>query len=313
MKRENKALIVICTVFILLFGSLIFILPQKDFSENENRYLNKAPRASVNSILSGEYAKDLSSFYRDQFPMRETATSLYAISERALGKRTVGKVIVDRERLISIPDSKAKEASIPFPSITVESKYSLFKKNSAALSLYYKTDHHRTTEGAYALYIEACQALGIKAYPEDFFNKQTVTTEFYGTDFSKSCLPRTLVSPDSIELWRYEGDDEITFTIHDTQKSLQGLYDTSKLETNDNYAIFLGGNYALASVYSSPDKPTLLLFKDSYANSVVPFLALHFNIDLVDPRYATKTQISKAYNDTKYDYRLFLGCLDSFN
>ena len=313
MKREDKALIVICTVFILLFGSLIFILPQKDFSEKENRYLAKVPKASVSSILSGEYAKGLSSFYRDQFPMRSTATALYAISERAMGKKTVGGVIVDREKLISIPKTNATKGDIPFPTVIVESKYSLFKENSADLSLYYNTDHHRTTKGAYALYLEACQVLGIEPYPEGFFQKQTVTNEFYGTDFSRSCLPHALVTPDSIELWRYEGDDDITFTIHDTKKEVKGFYDLSKLETTDKYAVFLGGNYALSSVFSSENKPYLLLFKDSYANAVVPFLALHFNIDLVDPRYATKSKISEAYNNAKYDYRLFLGCLDSFN
>ena len=310
--QRDKALIIICTVFILLFGSLIFILPQKDFSENENRYLSKAPRASVNSILSGEYAKDLSNFYRDQFPMRRAATALYAISERAMGKKTVGGVIIDKEKLISMPKNDAKERDIPFCAVLVESKYSLFKKD-ADLSLYYNTDHHRTTEGAYALYLDACQKLEIEPYPESFFQKQTVTKEFYGTDFSRSRLPHSLVSADSIELWRYEGDDSITLTVHDTKQTTKGLYDRSKLDTKDKYAVFLGGNYAFATVYSSADKPSLLLFKDSYANAVVPFLALHFNVDLIDPRYATASQLRSAYNDTQYEYRLLIGCLDSFN
>ena len=120
-------------------------------------------------------------------------------------------------------------------------------------------------------------------------------------------------SPDSIELWRYSGDDNVTFTVHGTQKSLLGFYDLSKLDTVDKYAVFLGGNYAHATLFSSSDKPTLLLFKDSFANAVIPFLALHFNIDLIDPRYATKAQISAVYNDSSYDYRLFIGCLESFS
>ena len=313
MRSCNKALLTLCGIFIIAIGSLIFILPQKDFSESENRYLAKMPRFSLSSLLEGNYTKELSSFYSDQFPLRRTATSLYSVCERSLGKRNIGGVILYKEKLVSISKKETNHTNIPIPAVCVKSKYELFAENADELSLYYNTDHHRSTYGAYLLYLEACDALDIEPYPESYFQRQTVCTDFYGTDFFKSLLPRFMVSPDSIELWRYSGDDSVTLTICDTGYSKQGLYDTSKLDTADKYAVFLGGNYAVASVTSSPDKPTLLLFKDSFANAVVPFLALHFNIDLVDPRYATQSQIYSAYHSNAYSYRLFIGCLDSFN
>lgn len=312
MHHADKILLGIFASFVLIIGTLIFVLPQKEYSEAENRYLTKLEAPSISSVLSGEYAKSISSFYSDQFPLRSVATSAYAICEKSMGKKIIGGVINDGERLISIPKANTSEKDIPFPAVIVESKYSLFKEDSGTLSLYYKTDHHRTTKGAYLLYLEAAQKLGIEPYPESFFTKQTVSSDFYGTDFFKSRLPRSMVSPDTIELWRYEGDTNITFTVHDTNESSLGFYDLSKLDTADKYAVFLGGNYALASLYSSPDKPSLLLFKDSYANSVIPFLSLHFNIDLVDPRYATHSQLSSLYNSSSYDYLLFLACFDSF-
>lgn len=311
MKKADKTLLIVFTIFILIFGSLIFLLPQKDFSASENRSLSKMPKFSVNTLFSGEYAKGISSFYTDQFPYRRAATALYAISERSLGKRNVGGVICHNDQLIAI--SKEKTAKdIPLPAVCVESKYSLFKSRSNDLSLYYKTDHHRTTYGAYLLYLDACEKLEIEPYPEDYFTKTTVCTDFYGTAFSKSRLPKFMSTPDSIELWRYSGDEDVTFTIHDTEKSSLGFYNFSKLDTADKYAIFLGGNYAHATVFSTSDKPTLLLFKDSFANAVIPFLSLHFNIDIIDPRYTSKTQLSEFYNSPNYDYRLFLGCPESF-
>ena len=121
-----------------------------------------------------------------------------------------------------------------------------------------------------------------------------------------------MTKPDSIELWRYENDESVTLTIYDTSTTLKGFYDFSRLDTADKYAVFLGGNYAHATISSSANKPSLLLYKDSFANAVIPFLALHFNIDLIDPRYATKAQMSAAFQSDAYDYKLFIGCLESF-
>ena len=312
MTRYNKVLLTVCGVFVLVIGSLIFILPQRNFSESENRYLAKLPSFSIRSLTDGSYAKGISNFYTDQFPARYAATSAYAICERSMGKNNIGGVIKYQDKLISIPKKQTAKSDLPIPAVCVESKYDLFKDESDALTLYYNTDHHRTTYGAYLLYIEVCKELELTPYPESYFQKQTVCTDFYGTDFFRSCLPRFFVSSDSIELWRYVNDENIRFTIHDTEVASYGLYDMSKLESADKYAVFLGGNYAYATVYSSPEKPKLLLYKDSFANAVVPFLALHFNIDMIDPRYATQSQISSAYADTDYSDRLFIGCLDSF-
>lgn len=312
MTRTDKTLLIICATFVIIIGSLIFILPQKDFSESENRYLSKMPSFNISSLLSGEYTKGISSFYTDQFPLREAATSVYAISERSIGKKNVGGVIFYGDQLIAISKKEKTTKEIPIPAVCIQSKYSLFKSNNNELPHYYNTDHHKTTYGAYLVYLEVCKKLKIEPYPESYFSKETVCTDFYGTSFFRSRLPRFSVIPDSIELWRYPEDESVTLTIHDTKKSSKGFYDFSKLDTADKYAVFLGGNYAHADVTSSPDKPTLLLFKDSFANAVIPFLALHFNIDIIDPRYTSKSQLSEFYNNPRYDYRLFIGCLESF-
>ena len=309
--KKDKILIMLCSFFVLLFGTLIFILPQKDFSESENRYLTRLEAPSAQSFFSGEYTKKLSAFYSDQFPLRSYATTLYSMSEKALGKREINGVIQYQNHLVA-RSKKIKAPNAPIKSFWIDSKYSLFKENPDTLSLYYRTDHHRTAQGAYNIYVEICESLKITPYSEEYFSKQKICSDFYGTAFQRSCLPKKAVTPDAIELWRYSGDSEVKITVHDTNKSFEGFYRLEKLEAVDKYAVLLGGNYAHASVYSSAEKPSLLIIKDSFANAVIPFLSLHFNIDLVDPRYATQPQIKKIFNEKSYSEKIIIACAESF-
>ena len=311
MQRNDKILIALCASFVLIIGVLIFILPQKDFSESENRYLTRLEAPSAQSFFSGEYTKKLSAFYSDQFPLRSYATTLYSMSEKALGKREINGVIQYQNHLVA-RSKEIKVQNAPIKSFWIDSKYSLFKENPDTLSLYYRTDHHRTTQGAYNIYVEICESLKITPYSEEYFSKQKVCSDFYGTAFQRSCLPKKAVTPDAIELWRYSGDNEVKITVHDTNKSFEGFYRLEKLETVDKYAVLLGGNYAHASVYSSAEKPSLLIIKDSFANAVIPFLSLHFNIDLIDPRYATPSQMKKIFNEKNYSEKIIIACAESF-
>ena len=311
MQRNDKILIALCASFVLIIGALIFILPQKDFSENENRYLTRLEAPSVQSFFSGEYTKKLSAFYSDQFPLRSYATTLYSMSEKALGKREINGVIQYQNHLVA-RSKKIKAPNAPIKSFWIDSKYTLFMENPDTLSLYYRTDHHRTAQGAYNIYVEICESLKITPYSEEYFSKQKVCSDFYGTAFQRSCLPKKAVTPDAIELWRYSGDNEVKITVHDTNKSFEGFYRLEKLEAVDKYAVLLGGNYAHASVYSSAEKPSLLIIKDSFANAVIPFLSLHFNIDLIDPRYATPSQMKKIFNEKNYSEKIIIACAESF-
>lgn len=312
MTKPDKILFITITIFVLALSSLFFILPQKDFSDSENRYLSKAPIFNIKSLLSGEYTKGISNFCTDQFPLRKMATSLYALSERTLGKKIIGNTVCYNDHLISIQKNEISKQNIPFSAVIIDSKHTLFKNQSNKLSLYYKTDHHRTTYGAYLIYLEVCEIFNLNPYPEEYFKKEIISTSFYGTSFFASQLPFFAVEPDKIELWRYNNDSDIKVIVEEKSDVVLPLYDFTKLSTSDKYAVFLGGNYAHAKVYSDNDKPTLLLFKDSFANAAVPFLALHFNIELIDPRYSTKMQLSTIYHNKEYDYCLFIGCLESF-
>lgn len=151
--------------------------------------------------------------------------------------------------------------------------------------IFYRTDHHWTTAGAYLAYTCLAPSLGIEPYPAEYFTPTPVCDSFLGTSFARSGLAQAM--PDTITLYRYAGDDRYTVTNCETGKQAFGFYEMTALLGDDPYEVFLGGNFARLTVSDPTDaeKPTLLLFKDSFANSLIPFLALHFQLEIIDLRY----------------------------
>ena len=152
--------------------------------------------------------------------------------------------------------------------------------------LYYHTDHHWTIQGAYYAYLQAAKTLEIDT-SADTYDKAPVTRSFQGTLSAKSGFRSG--EKDEIDVFLPTGENVLASVINyvDEQKKSASFYDTDKLDTRDKYALFFGGNHAQVKI-STPTETdnTLLVLKDSYANSFVPFLAQHYRkIVMVDPRY----------------------------
>ena len=148
---------------------------------------------------------------------------------------------------------------------------------------YYKTDHHYTTKGAYITYCALSEKLGFVPKDESFFNVETATSDFCGTSMRSSGF--YLADKDTIHLYRYENDESFSVVADGKTAS---LYDFDKLNTTDKYAVFLGGNHARVDITSGAgDREKLLVIRDSFADSIAPFLALHYDLILVDLRYYT--------------------------
>ena len=152
--------------------------------------------------------------------------------------------------------------------------------------LYYHTDHHWTTQGAYYAYQQAAAAMEIDT-SSDSYEKAPVTRSFQGTLSAKSGFRSG--EKDEIDVFLPTGENTLSSVINyvDEQKKSASFYDTEQLKTRDKYALFFGGNHAQVKI-STPTETnhTLLVLKDSYANSLVSFLAPHYRkIIMVDPRY----------------------------
>ena len=146
--------------------------------------------------------------------------------------------------------------------------------------VYYRTDHHWTTLGAYYAYCEIMKAFGIEndIIPAETFTKETVSGEFWGTFASKSGFH--FVKPDSVELWLLGNEDD--FLVTADGKVLDGFYNRAHLAVNDKYSVFLDGTHDVVTVTKKDgeNRPKLAIFKDSFANSAAPFLAQHFDLVL---------------------------------
>ena len=151
---------------------------------------------------------------------------------------------------------------------------------------WFRTDHHWTAAGAYRAYCTLGALLGYEPYGETDFEKVTVSTSFFGTGARAAGIPH--VSPDSITLWRYTSDNGYHLQKEGRCAVFEGFYDLEKCNTGDGYAVFLGGNDGVLTIDTATDaapRETLLLWRDSYAAALLPFLARHYRIIAVDPRY----------------------------
>ena len=154
--------------------------------------------------------------------------------------------------------------------------------------IFYRTDHHWTSLGAYYGYTALADAMGLEPVPLSEYAKTTVSTAFYGTVFSSSGV--RWVRPDVIDT--YVPDDGITVTSYTYDKNgnpveePRQLYDKSFLAVKDKYAMFLGGQQSLGVIRTGREGPKLLLIRDSYTDSLAPFLTAHYSeIHLIDLRY----------------------------
>lgn len=173
--------------------------------------------------------------------------------------------------------------------------------------VWYRTDHHFTTLGAYECYRVLSPTVGWKPMAEEWFRKEVVSTSFLGSSHS-SLGGKYPCQSDTIVLYRYPEDEEITVENRETKTVVKGFYDRSRLDMKDQYQIFLGGNHPYVSITapSLEARPRYLVVKDSFANSMIPFLAIHADLDVIDPRY-TSLPLSSYMEEREYDGILFIA------
>lgn len=211
------------------------------------------------------------------------------------------------DRLWDTLQSEAEAAGLTF----VNLRTPLRTRAEDGEYVYYRTDHHWTTLGAYYGYADIAAALGIKAHPLSDFERRTVSLSFLGTTWSTAGA--SWIDADTMEFFRYEGDDAFTTTIVDDGRTFAGFYDTDYLPKKDKYSAFIGGNSALVTVTAdepSEERETLLLVKDSFAHAAVPFLARHYDLLIVDLRYY-KSRVTSLVTEYGIDRVLFLYNVDS--
>lgn len=156
--------------------------------------------------------------------------------------------------------------------------------------IYYRTDHHWTSLGAFCAYSVAIQKLGFNSVALSRFNIEHASSSFYGTYYSKTLYDK--IDPDTIDFYEYtEGNSFVKCTVNNgvSETEYDDIYFREFLDQKDKYASYLGTNTASVNIRTNLESDKkILIFKDSYANSFIQFLTRHYSeIEVIDPRYAS--------------------------
>lgn len=176
--------------------------------------------------------------------------------------------------------------------------------------IYYRTDHHWTTDGAYLAYEAYCKK---KHFMPSIYKDRIQVNGFYGSHYSSSrqwhAKSDELVYydlPNEMTVYKVLGED--SFEVENTGS----LYNTKKLKTMDKYGMFLDGNNGYSTIKGN-GKGNILIIKDSYANCFIPFLVDHYEqieiIDLRNYNYSTQSLLDKNYDDilVLYNFQSFIS------
>lgn len=341
---------------------LNLIMPNKNFSESENRYLAGLPVYSTKTLLSGKYMQSIDEYVNDHFLGRDHWIAMQSSLEYSIGKRENNGVFICNGALmadIETPKADIVQANIrgikafvqqynkpvylmlvPSAAAIQTHKLPLFAQSWDQIGfvdrvctelgdtvkpvklfetltahkddyIYYRTDHHWTTDGAFLAYQKACEVMGLPVKTADDFKIDTVSDSFNGTLYSKSGVRNIL--PDSIKTYSI---GKITdFSVYDGKKTTNypNLYFQEFLSQKDKYSYFLGTNQPLVTIHTaSKSGKRLLVFKDSYAHSLAPLFAADYSeISLVDMRYINGG-LTKIVNPAQFDDVLFVYSVDVF-
>lgn len=162
-------------------------------------------------------------------------------------------------------------------------------KSHANEEIYYRTDHHWTTYGAWYAYKQYCDQKGLAAVTrEELEPLKKEVPGFYGTYYSKTknfdAVADTITYYD-IPITDITINSKKTIVDSDKQEiPLVGLYQNELWEKRDKYAAFLYGNNGLTVIKSDNNlnkqegkTSRLLLIKDSYSNCLVPYLTYSYD------------------------------------
>lgn len=334
MKRRYNFLV--SAVFVLFLAGMAVIslfLPDRSFSEMENRNLRPAPELTAGRFSSGQYMQEAEEYVSDQIVLRDTWVALKALGERITGKQenngiyfASGDTLIRRidepdpvilAKNIEMLNTFLSEADVPvlfglIPSAAgiwqdrlpvgaptanelqwIETIYSSVKAPAIDLNLvlrqhstediYYRTDHHWTSLGAFYGANAIMESAGMESLQLSDYERQTVCEDFLGTNYSSASAWWT--APDSITT--YVKEDGKTVTSNFTGREEPGrLYVSDRLNTKNKYAYFLGGNQPLCVIHSQSAGPKLLVLRDSYSDCLAPFLSERFGeVHLFDLRY----------------------------
>lgn len=150
--------------------------------------------------------------------------------------------------------------------------------------IYFKTDHHFTSDGAYLVYLKFCEKANISPVTLENYERKCISEEFLGTFDSKAQIPNQ--EKDKIYVYMNDNNRTVKSAIYDN-KETNKIYNEEYLSKKDKYSYFLNGNNSKVAIKTNiQNGKKLLLIKDSYSHIMAQFLCQNFEeLHFIDPRY----------------------------
>lgn len=376
MKKDNIHKIIMLAVLAVITLALPIAtiiksmnMPEKAFSETENRYLQDFPEFTFENITNKSYMEDFQEYFSDRFVLREQWIGIKNDVDRILGQKEIKGIFTEDGRMIEAWKSydsanvernlaamqafaeKYNKANMYFMlAPNAQEIYSdTLPANCGALGqkafikmcydstpgiagidaytslytakdeyIYYRTDHHWTSLGAYLGYSAAAPVMKYNPYSIDKFSIEHAASDFRGTLYSKTL--DNGIAPDIIDFYSLNNPEiKSTITVKSDGKETvhEGLYYREYLTKKDKYSSYLGLNVPCLEINTTlpegTDNGSLLVIKDSYAHSLIPFLCNNYSkITVLDLRYIN-TNLENFVNISEYDNVLFMYNVITFS
>ena len=358
-KKHNLLIAILFSLFLGGMAMASILMPDKSFSEMENRNLRPLPELTANKFTSGRFMTEAEDYASDQVVLRDAWVGLKALGEVLSGKQENNGIYFAEDetliRRVEEPEETlmeenirkvhdfASQAEVPAYFGLIPTAASVWQdklpdgapsadekawtdwlysrsgaenidlastlKAHSVEDIYYRTDHHWTSLGAYYGANAILKAMGQEELNISDYTPKTVSDAFLGTNYSSAGA--WWITPDTIMAYVPEEGKEVisNFTGREEQGS---LYAAAQLEVKNKYAYFLGGNQPLCVIRSQASGPKILVIRDSYSDCLAPFLTERFSeVHLFDLRYNRLSPLDYI-RENEIDAVLVLYSFDTF-
>ncbi|MBR6503155.1 MAG: hypothetical protein IKT42_06915 [Clostridia bacterium] len=243
----------------------------------------------------------------EQYHFNEVAANTYcAAVDRAAsilaGKAKVYNMVIPTSIDITMPQEERKNVNSTDQKKAIDYIYGRMSANVNKIDvystlmahkneyIYFRTDHHWTSLGAYYAYSDLMSAVGKTAAPLSAFNEYKYDG-FLGSFFTTTQSPGLKENADYVLAYEPKQLQKIHYFTKDGESNLSIVSNGEKLSAANKYLTFICGDkpYGIMTNPEITDGSSCLVIKESYGNAMVSYLTQNYqNVYVVDYRYISQ-------------------------
>lgn len=328
---KNKILSISFIIIIFSLSIISIILPDKDISETERRYLMHFPELNIKTIFNGDFFEEFNTYTVEQFPFREIFIKIKGLATNKLFlKKEENGVFIKDENFFEISSSINDKSIDYFLELVTK-----IKNNFSSENIYYSIipdkNYYTKEEIPKINYNELVKTINENLQDITYINifNKLFLDSYYKTDIHwkqekigevvKTIALHMNNEPIDIKYNKLTYDnfygalygkipnnekpDTITYLIDENtintkvfdyeKNQYYKVYEEQNLKNIDSYDIFLGGAKALLIMENKNSKTDkeLVIFRDSFGSSLAPLLL---------PYYKKITLVDLRYINSDY-------------